>query len=905
MAAAAERAEMAAGELEVEALAAGFGLEMQDVAFMFDIPDDQRLYILTNFSPGGSADGNILGRLMGYAKSVLRRAGVVPPPSLNDLQGASQQAPAHARSAPATRSGLALQDSIVSFCQDLQLPHGSAEFLSALPEEVLQTVLKGFDPIGTKDGNVWGRLFGYIRSHWQRHLQIAEDVMSYIRSLPDEVQAQIISEFDASGSKDGNVSGRLMAFAKHLGSRLAGGQSAHTVAVPVARPSHRSIDEFAASLGLDGGMHQFLTLLPSEVITVVIDSFDPSGTVDGNIWGRLFGFIRSVWQRHLHVNDDHMAYLKGLPEDVQARIIAEFDATKSWDGNNSARLMSFARRVASDSGVQSSGHGGHGAPPAAQHHGHAAHSRSATTPRSGSFNPAAFAQSLGLDGAACDWMRMLPQDMMAQVAASFDPSGTKDGNVWGRLFGYIRSHWKSRLQLTDESISFLKSLPEDIQMKVLAEFDASGSKDGNASARMMGFAQHLATRGSVLGGSYASPATQQRSAPQRQSLPKADVAAVQEFVQTLGLDNAAFVFLQQLPGDFMNTVMNSFDPSGTKDGNIWGRLFGFIRIRLASHYGWDEQFKEYLKGLAEEQQKDEILNALQDPARSTPRQRGGGGGGHAGWDHLPASRVVDRGHQQPAQISNAPYDAGGARQTGYAAAGSASQGCRNFTEFCRMWGLNESAQRFLEAIPLNLQDIVLASFDGSATKDGNVWGRLLGFVRFQWGRSLGLDLDTVNYVKSMPEDAQMILITEFDARGTKDGNVAGRVMGFAKKAMASAHGAAAEAPEAKSAKSAHAQVLATLGGASRPVVQQSPVQDLRNDPAVQEFIQRCGLDDSAVALLEPLDADTLANVLQCFDPSGTKDGNVLGRLNGYIKSKSTRRGGVPQGGGAPKRSRFS
>eukprot|EP00930_Biecheleria_cincta_P083448 TRINITY_DN7301_c0_g1_i1.p1 TRINITY_DN7301_c0_g1~~TRINITY_DN7301_c0_g1_i1.p1 ORF type:complete len:879 (+),score=128.89 TRINITY_DN7301_c0_g1_i1:85-2721(+) len=878
---------MAAGELEIEALAAGFGLEMQDVAFMFEIPDEQRLYILTNFSPGGSQDGNILGRLMGYAKSVLRRAGVVPPASLNDLPppgGSFQQAPAHASGAHRRFS----HDHVVNFCQELNLPDGSAEFLSTLPEEVLQTALKGFDPTGTKDGNVWGRLFGYIRSHWQRHLQITEDVMSYIKSLPDEVQAQVLSEFDASGSKDGNVSGRLMAYAKHLASRMGAGQSVNTVAAPVSQPHYLSIDEFAASLGLDESMRQFLIMLPSEVMNVVINSFDPSGTVDGNIWGRLFGFVRSVWQRHLQVNEDVMGYLRGLPEDVQARIVAEFDASASWDGNNSARLMSFARRVASDSGVASNH--GHGAP--AAHHGHVTHaaqSRSAGNvhvPRTGSSSLAEFATSLGLDRAACDWLRMLPQDLLGQVMLSFDPAGTKDGNVWGRLFGYIRSHWKGRLQLTDESLSFLKSLPEDVQMKVIAEFDAGGSKDGNASARMMGFAQHLATRGSVLGGTRQSP----RSAPQRHLPSNADVAAVQEFVQTLGLDDAALVFLQQLPGDFMNSVMSSFDPSGTKDGNIWGRLFGFIRIRLASHFGWDEQFKEYLKGLQEDQQKQEILNALQDPARSTPRQRGGGGGGgggraQVGWDHLSASRVADRGsHQQQAH-------------TGYAA----PQGCRDFSEFCQMWGLNDSAQRFLEAIPLQIQDIVLASFDGSATKDGNVWGRLLGFVRFQWGRSLGLDPESLNYVKSMPEDAQMILITEFDARGTKDGNIAGRVMGFAKKAMASAHSVVHEAVETRSA---HAQVLATLGGRSRPVAQ-SPAQDLRHDPAVQEFIERCGLDDSAVGLLEPLDADTLANVLQCFDPTGTKDGNVLGRLSGYIKSRSTRRNGNPQGGGPPKRPRFA
>ncbi len=39
---------------------------------------------------------------------------------------------------------------------------------------------------GTKDGNVWGRLLGYTRSHWSRFLRVDQETSSYIRSLPEE-----------------------------------------------------------------------------------------------------------------------------------------------------------------------------------------------------------------------------------------------------------------------------------------------------------------------------------------------------------------------------------------------------------------------------------------------------------------------------------------------------------------------------------------------------------------------------------------------------------------------------------------------------------------------------------------------------------------------------------------------
>merc|ERR1712050_716698 len=63
-------------------------------------------------------------------------------------------------------------------------------------------------------------------------------------------------------------------------------------------------------------------------------------------------------------------------------------------------------------------------------------------------------------------------------------------------------------------------------------------------------------------------------------------------------------------------------------------------------------------------------------------------------------------------------------------------------------------------------------------------GRLLGYVRVKWARALGIDHACVAILKGLPEGAQMQTMVEFDAAGTKDGNVTGRFSGYLKKVCA-------------------------------------------------------------------------------------------------------------------------
>merc|ERR1740139_1033131 len=70
--------------------------------------------------------------------------------------------------------------------------------------------------------------------------------------------------------------------------------------------------------------------------------------------------------------------------------------------------------------------------------------------------------------------------------------------------------------------------------------------------------------------------------------------------------------------------------------------------------------------------------------------------------------------------------------------------------------------------------------------------------------------------------------------------------------------------------------------ASQFDISQTPMQ--ANEQDVAAFVARCGLASAGGAaeqVLLGLDPESLAAVITAFDPGGTKDGNVLGRLRGF------------------------
>lgn len=63
------------------------------------------------------------------------------------------------------------------------------------------------DAADAKDGNVFGRLLGFARAVWVQRLGfdagLRQEANAILRQLPDEGQAKVMSQFDASGTKDG------------------------------------------------------------------------------------------------------------------------------------------------------------------------------------------------------------------------------------------------------------------------------------------------------------------------------------------------------------------------------------------------------------------------------------------------------------------------------------------------------------------------------------------------------------------------------------------------------------------------------------------------------------------------------------------------------------------------------
>mmetsp|Transcript_20054 Transcript_20054/g.47151 ORF Transcript_20054/g.47151 Transcript_20054/m.47151 type:complete len:564 (+) Transcript_20054:57-1748(+) len=546
-----------------------------------------------------------------------------------------------------------------------------------------------------------------------------------------------------------------------------------------------AVGNFIAQLQFTPEESAFLWDLTPEIRAIIINNFRPDGTKDGNMLGRLQGYTRSVLQR------------QGLP--IPHSLAVE-NIARPEEANWSTAL----------------------APAPMANAGYAA----------SPWDPWSFASRLGLNDEGAQFLASLPEELLKASIQSFDPAGTKDGNVWGRLLGFIRGLWMKRLQLNEEAISCVKNLSEEALMQVMISFHP-GPKDGNLSARLIAFAKNLSWSGPMQHqGSYeqqwqdpsAAMPTPSPSAPISYAPPRAQARSASSVIWELAtywqLDQGCIDFLMQLPDEIKWEISTGFNPWGAKDGNIWGRLLGFIRVLVAQWVGWDRAKVEYMKTLPEEQQKEMILTSLS---------------------------AVYQGYTNQAVWSPARP--------------SAPSGTPTLKQFVDRWGLDERAGQFLQALPHHVLQVVLSAFDASASADGNVWGRLLGFVRSTWGRTLKLPLEEVSHLKTMPDLVQVQIITEYDPAGGM------RLVDFAN------------------------QMLQASGMASEMPALPAPVPPV--DPqAVDAFIVRCGLDASARDMLMALPPEKLNHVMETFNPDGTKDGNVLGRLEGYIRSMSVFRQGA-------------
>mmetsp|Transcript_168756 Transcript_168756/g.542366 ORF Transcript_168756/g.542366 Transcript_168756/m.542366 type:complete len:675 (-) Transcript_168756:31-2055(-) len=626
------------GDPALAAELAGFsqriGVEQEALSFLYNVPSNLRSTIVNNFDPSGTKDGNVLGRLQGYVKVMMRKNGMelhIPSAAAAAPPRAPREAARHQPQLMSVHPG-DLPEAISTWVLSLGLGENAAGFLTGLAPEMQQSILQNFDAAGTKDGNVWGRLLGYVRGLWSRRLVLPEQATAMVRSLSDELQVKVILSFDATGSKDGNVAGRLMGFCQSLASRsgsgsldamppsglsmsVGGGGGGH---VPGASlQPHRTrydaalssagsgqgsvsagtggvtITHFAQSMGLDQNAVSFLQYLPVEVQTAIITTFDPSGTKDGNVWGRLFAFSRRLWAQHAGLDRGTLDQLKASAETDQINYIIDWTMQQ---GQPAPQMHRAAQPVYQQQGYQ-------------QHEMQQQHFQQPAFDRGAfgqAYDPAVadFVNRWGLDARAADFVQRLQEPIRSQCMRSFDGSSSKDGNVWGRLFGYIRQTWANSLGLDQEGQRFLKELPEEAQMICLTDFDPSGTKDGNVLGRLQGFARKACKQsgfsmppqltsgggygghgGGGGGGGFSQGGSLALTVPG--GPPPSSAAASPElagsldlsgFCERCGLDQDSFNWLSSLPEDVLSIVVTEFDPTGTKDGNVLGRLQGYVRL---------------------------------------------------------------------------------------------------------------------------------------------------------------------------------------------------------------------------------------------------------------------------------------------------------------------------------------
>mmetsp|Transcript_31713 Transcript_31713/g.61297 ORF Transcript_31713/g.61297 Transcript_31713/m.61297 type:complete len:624 (+) Transcript_31713:102-1973(+) len=585
---------------------AAHGLGPEASTFLQSLPGDVCNKVLRSFNPRGTKDGNVFGRLQAFANSML-----LPVP------GSFQHQPQVAASPqlgirPPLWTGQHQQQELNAvtphkefseYAASIGLDESGAYFLEALPPEVRDTVITDFDPRGTKDGNVFGRVLGFARAVWAQRLGLdklqQQEASSVLRSLPEDVQARVLTQFDVSGTKDGNVLARLQRFANDVACRhapTAAVAGRHTTPVRANLPptnlpattmasaacgSSSQVSDFIACLGLDANAASFLSGLPEEVRTAAVTSFNPSGTKDGNVWGRFFGFLRSVWAQRLGLDGTSIAFLKSLPEETQRVVMLKFDPSRTKDGNIGARLESFARSVA---GHPYSGGSWQGAASPAPVISHAPmRTPAAGAPPlwrggdpnihpQGNVGPSAnalsdFAKRWGLNVQATEFLASLPETVIGAILASFNANGTKDGNVWGRLFGFVRSVWAQKLGVDAPAFTYLRGLPEDVQMAVMGKIHHVG--EGDALAQVKAVAEEASNAPEEPWGAVERPVEELGS------MEGGD--AVETFVLRCGLDGEALEFLRGLDEEVRIAVISDFNPGGTKDGNIFGRLQGFAR----------------------------------------------------------------------------------------------------------------------------------------------------------------------------------------------------------------------------------------------------------------------------------------------------------------------------------------
>lgn len=466
-------------------------------------------------------------------------------------------------------------DAFGDFVETWGFDESSVQMLRSQPLALVEDVIANFAP-DPNTRNVNAKLYAFVKAkqaggtqalrpqpipenalqQFAQTWSLDESAVLMLRKLPPDICAGVLADFNPPAETQ-NVNAKLSAFVRGRMEKVGlpvpsvSGGPVTTVVSPAAAPLLRQprqpadpVRAFVARWGCDAQCESTLRQLQPEHQAMVMREFDPPpGTY--NVSGKLSSFVRSVVSRdsaqhapadptqsfalHWGLDAEALQSLRSLPEDLQAKVMAEF-SPPAGTLNVSGKLSAFIRAK-----LLAGAEAGAAKPYAAANSAHAAHSsRSGLGSRGSEGALQEFATRWRLDNEAVQLLQRLPEDVRSGVIQDFQPR-SDTWNFSGKLHAFVRARLK--------------------------ELDLEGLGAGPPAS---------APWGAELG---AAAAPDEASGD--------DVA---DFVARWGLDRSSEELLRQLPAEMQEHVLSSFEPqANTRNRNA--KLVTWVRSLQAAAAG--------------------------------------------------------------------------------------------------------------------------------------------------------------------------------------------------------------------------------------------------------------------------------------------------------------------------------
>eukprot|EP00927_Polykrikos_kofoidii_P028342 TRINITY_DN24775_c0_g1_i1.p1 TRINITY_DN24775_c0_g1~~TRINITY_DN24775_c0_g1_i1.p1 ORF type:complete len:647 (+),score=102.88 TRINITY_DN24775_c0_g1_i1:80-1942(+) len=550
------------------------------------------------------------------------------------------------------------------------------------------------------------------------------EAVDFLLTLDEGVRRTVMEEFmPRDGTLD--ISGKLLAFARSVSDRQTGLQESSLSS---------ELDAFAQRWNLDDAARTWLQALQPEVVSVLVEQFDPKDDTQ-NIIGKMKGFARSIQQRQIgsgsiahrvsdlaplmaprsalaaeknlmdfasmwNLEESTVHFLRSLTTVVQLTVIQQFDP-KDDTINVDARLRAFARSIAAG--------------------------------RQDLSIVEEFAAHWGLDDEMKDFLCSLPDETRATVIQQFDPApGTYD--IAGKLRMFVRgivlnakpairhassvmdgpppvkaapspnetqaitariddpeiADFVKQWNLDSGSVSLLESLDEDKRRTVMEAFDPRGNTR-NVDGKLRAFAT------TVINGYGRFGQPRPAEEPFDDTASEVTDPAIAEFLQRWNLfgDETAHQVVKRLQPSVRERVMREFMP-GEFTQNILGKLCGFAAsVGRAAANESNSNARPPLVG----------WSSRSPPVSARGEFSGGNGfgGGGTSASHLPPLRAPGR-----VSAGQGRHGGGGSTPPWAARSGVASDGASD--QFVAKWQLDEGCRAFLHSLGPDIRAAVMREF---------------------------------------------------------------------------------------------------------------------------------------------------------------------------------------------------